>query len=269
MVILILIFLGLCFGSFITALTWRLKINKISKNKHNKKLSVVNGRSMCEDCHHQLSILDLIPVLSWVVLRGKCRYCHKSISWQNPLIELTTVGVFIVSYLFWPINLHGRGLFDLIAWLVIAVGLVAIAVYDLRSFIIPNRIIYPLMVLGLIYVALNLAFFKGGVNSLEDALWGVLIISGTFYLLFQLSGGKWIGGGDVKLGFLLGLISWGPIESLLLLFIASLSGTLVSLPLLMSKRANAKTHLPFAPFLILAAIICQIVGPSIVHHIQN
>lgn len=272
MTILILVFLGLCAGSFITALTWRLKA-RTTKSKHkskNSSLSIINGRSMCPNCRHRLSILDLIPVISWIALRGRCRYCRKPINFlQYPLIELTTVILFVSSYLLWPLSLHGYGLFDFIAWLFFLVGFIAIAIYDLRWFIVPNVIVYPLIILGFIYVAVNFLVFKGGASSLIHPLWGAVIISGTFYLLYQLSGGKWIGGGDVKLGFCLGLISWGAVESLLVLFIASFAGTIVSLPFLLSKKASIKMHLPFAPFLILAAIVCQLLGMSVVHHIQN
>lgn len=224
---------------------------------------------MCPNCRHQLSALDLIPVFSWLMLKGRCRYCRKQISIQYPFIEIVTAFLFICSYLLWPLSFHGQGLFDFIAWLFFLVGFMSIAIYDLRWFIVPNVIVYPLTVLGLIYVAINFFVFNAGTASLIHPLWGILIISGTFYLLYQLSGGKWIGGGDVKLGLFLGLISWGALESLLLLFIASFVGTIMSLSFLLSKKASIKTHLPFAPFLILAAIICQLLGMSIVHHIQN
>ena len=100
-VIIILAWLGLCAGSFVNALVWRLHEQKRSK-KADKKLSILNGRSMCVHCRHELTWYDLIPLFSWLLLRGKCRYCKKPISWQYPIVELATAAVFVLSYIFWP-----------------------------------------------------------------------------------------------------------------------------------------------------------------------
>src|SRR5690348_8244818 len=116
MIVLLLGALGLGLGSFVNALVWRLHEQELAEEepKHKrakgkarqlsaKELSIVSGRSMCPDCHHELAPQDLIPVLSWLWLRGKCRYCSKPISWQYPLVELVTAALFIVSYLSWPL----------------------------------------------------------------------------------------------------------------------------------------------------------------------
>src|SRR4051812_13278636 len=100
MIIAVLIVFGLCLGSFVNALVWRVHEQEAAK-KPNKKLSVLNGRSMCPHCEHELAAKDLIPVLSWLSLGGKCRYCHKPISKQYPLVELLTALLVVGSYIWW------------------------------------------------------------------------------------------------------------------------------------------------------------------------
>jgi leader peptidase (prepilin peptidase) / N-methyltransferase len=276
MIILILIVAGLIFGSFVNALVWRLheqehtQENKAkSRKKRATELSILKGRSICTHCGHQLASKDLVPVLSWLSLKGKCRYCHKPISWQYPVVELLTVGLFIFSYLFWPVPMHSVGLFTFMLWLVFLVGFIALSVYDLRWFVLPNRIVYPLILLALLQLLIILAFFHGGFNAFIGAFWGALIASGIFYLLFQISKGQWIGGGDVKLGALLGILVGGPFASILLLFVASASGTLLSLPFLLTGQAKRNTKLPFGPLLIVGAIVARLFGASIYSHFRN
>src|SRR4051812_47403609 len=112
MLIFIILALGLCAGSFVNALVWRIheqtKSTKL-KAKDKKNLSIINGRSICPACKHNLAWYDLIPVVSWLVLRGKCRHCAKPISTQYPLVELICGLVFAVSYIFWPVSLDSGG----------------------------------------------------------------------------------------------------------------------------------------------------------------
>jgi prepilin signal peptidase PulO-like enzyme (type II secretory pathway) len=103
------------------------------------------------------------------------------------------------------------------------------------------------------------------VNALINTLLAVVVGGGIFYLLFQISGGKWIGGGDVKLGWLLGLAVGTPVMSLLFIFLAAVGGTLLTLPLLVTKRVNRSSLIPFGPFLIAGAVIAVLFGSSIVH----
>jgi len=260
MIIIILTFLGLCFGSFVAALVWRLK---------QSDLSIFRGRSICPNCRHVLGPFDLIPIVSWVMLKGQCRYCHKTISWQYPLIEASTALLFLVSYLWWPQTLRGVGLFDFMIWLILIIGFVALTVYDLRWRILPNSLVYILLGVSIVKVLADVLVFKNDHSSLLNPLWGVLIIAGLFYGLFQISKGRWIGGGDVKLGVCLGLLSYSPLTSLLLLFIASTSGSAISTVLLVSKKFNRKSQIPFGPFLILGAIVCELFGQAIVNYLKN
>lgn len=255
MIIILLFLAGLMFGSFVNALVWRVhKQSKLTGKKDKAKYSISKGRSMCSHCDHELAPKDLIPVISWLSLGGKCRYCHKPIE-DSPLVEIATAILFAVSYAFWPYGFESKGLTLFLLWLAILVGLVALAVYDLRWYLLPNRILYPLLWLAIIQVFVVSLIFGGGKASLVEAAWGVLIGGGIFYLLFQVSQGKWIGGGDVKLGVVLGLLVGGPVASMLVIFLASLLGTCIALPLMLTGKMTSKSRLPFGPLLITGAII--------------
>lgn len=265
MIIAILILLGLCFGSFVNALVWRIheqEKNPKSRVASYKELSVINGRSMCPNCQHRLKTTDLIPVISWLSLGGKCRYCKKPISWQYPLVELGTALLFIMSYVFWPTEISGWEGVYFVLWLVCLVGFMALVIYDLRWMLLPNKIIFGLY-LVVATMVLTQMIQQASLEPLWRSLAGVIVGGGLFYLLFQISDGRWIGGGDVKLGFLLGAIVGGPAQALLLLFIASLAGSLISIPLILSKKAHKGTRIPFGPFLILATIVVQLWGEKL------
>lgn len=282
MIIAILVIFGLALGSFVNALVWRLheqeqraKGKGQSKKKDSKlspqssalspsNLSILRGRSMCPECRHGLPIKDLIPVLSWLSLRGKCRYCSKPISWQYPVVELTTSALFVASYIWWPIEFNNFGLTNFAVWLVCLVGFVALTVYDFRWLTLPNRIVYPLIVLAAAMVIANVTVFEGGFELVRDTLVSIAIASGLFYGLFNLSKGKWIGGGDVKLGLLIGLLIADGVSAFLVLFIASLIGTITIIPGMISRKLNTNSQVPFGPFLIVATVIVKLFGASLI-----
>jgi prepilin signal peptidase PulO-like enzyme (type II secretory pathway) len=267
MIITILILLGLCFGSFVNALVWRLYEQDLPKKKrvaNDKELSITKGRSMCPHCQHTLAWYDLLPVVSWLSLQGKCRYCHKPISWQYPLVETSTALLFVCSYLWWPLDLDRQGIWLLAVWLLSLVALVALTIYDIRWMLLPNRIVFPLIAIATIGVLGNTILSNHGLHVLLRALGGLAVAGGIFYVLFQVSNGKWIGGGDVKIGFALGLLLGGPIEAFLMLFLASLLGLVVSLPALFTKKTQLSGKIPFGPFLIAATIITVLFGSSLI-----
>jgi leader peptidase (prepilin peptidase)/N-methyltransferase len=233
MTVVVLILLGLCFGSFVNALVWRLHTGK----------DWVSGRSECPHCHHILAAKDLVPVLSWLSLRGKCRYCHKPIP-DSPLVELTLPLLFVVSYICWPDPLSGSGLFSFGLWLVFLVGFLALAVYDLKWFLLPDVIVFPLIGLAVFEVIVKGAFLGAGWGEVFGSAIGAAVLSGLFLGIFWLSKGKWIGFGDVKLALILGVLAGGALPALLVLFVASMVGTLSALPLVLAGKANRKSHLP-------------------------
>ena len=268
-----LLVIGLCLGSFVNALVWRLykqtRFSGINKTNNKRQYSILFGRSMCPDCHHELAPKDLVPVFSWLWLRGKCRYCHKSISWQYPVVELLVALLFVLSYLCWPLGFGAVGVFSFVLWLIFLTAFVALGVYDLRWFILPDRIIYPLIGLALIEVIVRATIFSGGWQLVITAFWGIFFLAGLFCSLYVLSKGAWIGFGDVKLAIVLGLLVGGPLMALALIFLASVFGSLVAIPLLINGRAKATTQIPFGPFLLVSTIIIVLSGTSFSNWFNN
>jgi len=231
----------------------------------------VNGRSMCPDCRHLLAWYDLVPLFSWIALKGKCRYCKKPISPQYPTIELIAGIVFAGSYLLWPSVVHLNGQWLLLStWLAASVGLLALAVYDLRWMILPNRIIYPTLAVA---VAGRVGYIAAFENQPLHAvlLWAgsIVISSGVFLALFEFSKGKWIGYGDVRLGLITGSLLADPAKSLAMIFIASLIGTLVIIPSLRAGKRTLASKLPFGPFLIAATGIMVVFGDRLLDWYKN
>lgn len=268
MIYALLIVAGLSLGSFVNAFVWRLheQAAELDNTKPDKKylerLSIKNGRSMCPHCKHELAAKDLVPVLSWMYLRGKCRYCRKRIE-DSPIVELSTAILFVASYTWWPYALHGLGLFYFGFWLPFLVAFMALAVYDLRWYLLPDKIVFPLIGLAALQLFGAIIFYHVGWQATITAFWGVVISSGIFYALFQLSKGEWIGGGDVKLGVIIGLLLGGPMMSLLMLFIASSLGSLAGLPFLLAGKRQMR--IPFGPFLLAATVFVTLFGTSIIH----
>jgi prepilin signal peptidase PulO-like enzyme (type II secretory pathway) len=212
---------------------------------------------------------DLIPVFSWLWLRGKCRYCQKPISWQYPVVESITAMSFIVSYLAWPSMLSGWESINFGLWLVILTGLIALIVYDLRWMLLPNRIIFPLLAVAVIKDVILLRRSGDPLHQFIEVIGALAISGGIFYLIFQFSAGKWIGGGDVKLGLLLGLVLAQPSFALLQVFLASLLGTLAILPAWIRHRVTSTSKVPYGPFLILSTFIVILWGSHIINWYQN
>lgn len=267
MVYIALLLLGLCFGSFVNALVWRIYQKSLPHKRRaasQKELSIATGRSMCPHCKHTLHAKDLLPVVSWLLLKGKCRYCKKPIGWQYLLVEVVTAVLFVVSYVFWPFEFDVQGLFLIVVWLISLVAFMALAVYDIRWMLLPNSMVFPLIGLGVMQTIMVSLLFGGGVSYLISVIAAVAIAGGIFYVLFQLSGGSWIGGGDVKLGYALGLLLATPGLAFLMLFTASLLGVAVALPGLITKRNTVASKIPFGPYLMMATFICMLFGQQII-----
>lgn len=258
-----LFLLGLCAGSFVNAAVWRIR----QQAKNQDDLSVLTGRSQCVKCGHTLAAKDLIPIISWLSLNGRCRYCNKPISRQYPLVELLAGLTFAVSYLFWPQDLSEYGNLALfISWLMASVGLLALAVYDFKWLLLPNRILYPTFAVAaagrLIYI-LNLE----DLDKMQAVLdWGlaVIVASGIFWQIHLISKGRWIGYGDVRLGLVTGTLLGTPSKGFLMIFTASVLGTLYVLPTILRRKTSLETRIPFGPFLILATVLVLLFGQPII-----
>lgn len=266
MVYLLLVLFGLVIGSFINALVWR--VHEQESDKKDKKLSITKGRSLCPTCKHQLKAFDLIPVVSWVFLNGKCRYCKKPISIQYPLVELTTVILYLICYVLWPYSLESyQSIALFISWLCLLTGFIALSIYDIKWFILPNRLIYSLWPFAMVFGILN--YQNRPAYYLINILISTIIGGGIFYLIYMLSKGKWIGGGDIRLGWMLGFIAATPARSVMFIFIASLIGTAISLLFIITKRFKKHQLIPFGPFLMLGLVVVQLFGNKILDWYLN
>lgn len=254
MLIIVLFLLGLALGSFVNALVWRL----------NKNKDFIKTRSQCVHCSHELAAKDLIPVISWLLLKGRCRYCKKPISKQYPIVELTMAAVFGLSYLLWPHDLGMPGQWTLfVSWLATSVGLLALTVYDFRWMLLPNKLVYPTLAVA---VAGRLAYVVGYEPDKWSALlnWAgaIAVASGLFYIIYNLSD-KYIGGGDITLGLITGTVLAVPFKAVLMIFFASVLGLLFALPGLISQNKKLTTKIPYGPFLITATFIVLLFGQAI------
>ncbi|MFH0846006.1 MAG: prepilin peptidase [Patescibacteria group bacterium] len=245
--------LGTIIGSFLNVVILRFKKNSL------------NGSSSCPRCKKNLRWFELIPVLSFLFLKGRCRYCQKKISWQYPLVEIATGLLFLFSFIFSAQGgsaLGGQFFINLIILWVVFSLLVVIFVYDLYHKIIPNIFVYLFILFSFLKVIITFQNFSFGAD-----IWAGFLVSFPFAFLWFVSGGRWLGFGDVKLalgiGWFLGLVQ-GSTAVILAVWMGALVGLiLVGLTKLSEKhrlffRLNnftIKSELPFAPFLILGIVI--------------
>lgn len=267
MIYIVLTVLGLAFGSFVNALVWRIYQQDFNANRSKKlkshDLSITKGRSMCTHCHHTLAWYDLLPVVSWLGLSGKCRYCRKRISPQYPVVEVLTSILFVVSYIWWPMILNTPlSATQFVVWLIGLVALIALLVFDKRWSLLPDRLTYPLMGITGVFAGIAVAQASSFTLGVISAVLSASIAGGLFWLLFTLSKGKWIGGGDWKLGVSLGLLLGKPDLALLMLFLASLMGSIFALPQYIKDRRNSQV--PFGPFLIIGTLLSFFWGQQMI-----
>ncbi|HMS30983.1 MAG TPA: prepilin peptidase [Candidatus Saccharibacteria bacterium] len=259
--IIIVSLFGLALGSFVNALVWRMREQEKAGKKGFKKpeLSIVNGRSMCVHCKHELAWYDLVPVFSWLTLGGTCRYCKKTISWQYPVVELLVGALAVSSLMFWPYETSSAlEWLMFVTWVIGLVPLVALVIYDLRWMIMPTSLIYVFDVLAVIFVTL-LAISTKSWDVASSAVIGSIVIGGFFWIMYQISNGKWIGGGDVRYGFAMGaVLGWQ--KALFGLALASYLGTALVLVLLIMGKYRKKMRIPFGPFLITATYLSMLFG---------
>jgi len=248
MMIIIFLF-GLMAGSFLNCVIYRLEENK----------SFLRGRSYCPRCKHKLGFFDLIPVLSFLALRGRCRYCQKNISWQYPLVELATGVLFL---LFFEVRPPSIDIWE-VGPLLIVPFLIIIFVYDLKHYLIPDKVIYPAIALVLIYDLWKSDFLLS-IFGKSDFLISALGAAAFFGVIVLISRGKWMGVGDVKLAFLMGLILGWP-NVLVALFFAFSSGAIIGIGLIFARQKSLKSEVPFGPFLVVGTLVALFWGESIVN----
>lgn len=225
--------LGLCVGSFLNVVIDRLPAGQ----------TIVAGRSYCDHCKHKLSWHDLFPVLSFLLLGGKCRYCRVGISFQYPLVELITGLLFLLAYTTMIRIIEVYSIIRLFYFLVIISGLVAIFFTDLKYRIIPDQILVLLALASLIYLFI---FQK---NNLPEHLLAGVILLAFFLALVLATRGRGMGLGDVKYAFVMGFILGIP-YSIISFYLSFLTGALISIILVISGRKKMKGTIPFGPFLV-------------------
>jgi leader peptidase (prepilin peptidase) / N-methyltransferase len=240
---------GLLIGSFLNVVIWRVP----------RKESIVAPRSKCPSCDTPIANRDNVPVLSWLVLHGRCRHCGEPISPRYPLVEFGT------GVLFAAIGARFSTSWALPAYLVLGAALLAISAIDLEHFIIPNRIVYPV---GLTLVPLfALAALLGHQwDAFERALLGGLAGFGAL-LLIHLISPRGMGFGDVRLCFLLGLaLGWlGWPDVMFGIFAGFLYGSVIGLALIALRIRDRKSALPFGPFLAAGTITVVLLGAPALH----
>lgn len=236
MVVLLFLF-GLVAGSFLNVVAMRL----------NNKKTVYWDHSCCPFCDHALSTIDLIPLVSFLFLAGRCRYCNTRISWQYPLVEFGTGLLFgMVAFTF------GSNPFNLVFWLFFVASFVIITLYDIRFQMIPDEIVWPLVVGALLYK--ELPFFAYRLSPIAYSLLPAFVTGGFILFLVLITRERGMGMGDVPIAFLQGLLLGWP-KGAYALFLSFIIGAVISILLLANKHATLKTAVPFAPFLIIGLLI--------------
>jgi len=245
------ILVGLACGSFVNVVISRLKIDKTGQNR----LDWQNQRSYCMKCKQELAWYDLIPIASFVLLRGKCRYCQAQIPAYHIVVEILAGLIAVFLY-----NQFGFTVFS-IASFIISLLLLAILVYDWQSKLIPDSLLKIILAIGVLLQIYNLAMQNIG---WLDLLLGVVAGGGLFYLLYVISKGKWLGFGDVKLGLVLGLIVAWP-KIILLLWLGIVIGGLVGSVMLLFGNTKLKSKIAFGPFLIIGYYLVLFWGPELLN----
>lgn len=273
--------LGLCVGSFLNVV--------IDRWPHGRSL---RGRSLCEYCHHPLARRDLVPLFSWLWLKGHCRFCGQRLGRQYPLVELTS-GLLFLGVVYWLGFPPAGGLFllgfvPLFYYLFIVSVLLVVAVIDLKEGVVLEAVVFPAILITLAYrIFLGLSRLVSLYFSLRNDrlglgpyllrtdflrnrfLWefrslllvvaGALAVALFFWLVIKVTRGRGMGLGDVWLGFLAGLIVGFP-GIVVAVFLAFVLGAVVSLGLVLVHRKRFGETVPFGPFLAMGILLTIFFG---------
>lgn len=246
------ILFGAVFGSFATVLVARVP-----------SASSIGGRSACPACGTRIGPLDNIPIVSWCLLRGRCRACKAPIAWTYPAIEAITAGLFVlVLWQQWPLP-------QTLAWLWFAPIATALAFIDLEHFRLPNALTWSALLGCSVLLAAN-AVISGDRDALRGAAIGAIGLS-AFYLFLNIVSRGGMGMGDVKLALTIGLLTgysgWPFVVTAT--FTAFVLGSIVGIALMLTGRAGRKSALPFGPFMLVGVFLAPLLtdamlGPLLV-----
>mgnify|MGYP006301368667 FL=1 len=232
--------LGSIIGSFLNVVIYRLPENK----------SIITPPSHCPECGTRLGPLDLVPILSFLIFRGNCRYCNSSNSWQYPAVEFLTGLLYVLTYLKFGLSV------ELIIYLGLISLLIVCSFIDLKYQIIPNKITYPGIIIGLI-----LSLFFNHITFISSIL-GLIIPAGLLLLLAIIFKGG-MGIGDVKLIGMIGTVT-GYGYALAGIFLGALVGSVIYVPLMIAGKVDRKTRIPFGPLISLGSILMILYGQELI-----
>ena len=273
---LIVFIFGLIFGSFLSMVFARLESAGVGlepprrSKRRRPDTSPLTGRSRCDHCRKEIAWYDNIPLVSFIWLRGKCRHCQQMISHYHPLLELSSALWLTAAFLLYGLTLQfgGAATFGLVMLLLFA--------YDSKHQIIPDVVVFPSVGLAVVLIAAQTVLNQvdGTVQLLLFStdplkyLAGGVVGGGFFLILSLVSGGKWIGGGDIKLGLLLGLLLGWPYV-LVGLVVAYLIGSLYAVALLATRHAHLGSSLAFGPMLVMGYFIAACYGRELIGWYQG
>ena len=245
--------LGCIWGSFSNVCIYRLPLN----------ISVTKGRSYCLSCQKQINWFDNIPLVSFIVLMAKCRHCSTKIDFKYFLVELISGLNFLIIFYFFGISIESLLL------IILSIFFLIIYFIDLKHFIIPNELTYPLIVLGFGKTFLtnqNYFIFPDYLNSIIGGVAGYTIIWLIIFLYKKLKNIEGMGLGDAKLLAAMGF--WfGWICLPFILFFSSLIALITNVPSLLNKTKDLQTKIPFGPYIILGCIIYLLLFEKIIKFI--
>jgi len=237
---------GLIIGSFLNVVIFRI----------DDLRSILTTRSQCRSCQQTIAWYDLVPFISFFLLRAKCRNCGEKISIQYPLVEGGTGLLFAYLYLMYGLS------WSLAFYLIIFSILLVVFVYDLKTQTVPEIVVWLAVVISL----LGGAYFGG--FTLLSMIYGGIIGGGFLFLLVYFSKERWMGWGDVKIGLILGLLTGYP-NAIFALFFAFILGSIFGLALMYFQKKTIQTAIPFAPFIIFSTLFSLTYGQIFINWYLN
>lgn len=248
--------LGLSVGSFLNVVIMRTLRGE----------EFLWGRSHCDECSRSLQWWEMIPLVSFIALRGRCRTCHKEIDIMHFVVELLTGLLFlwwwVIGFAFFQLTQTPLTVLQPLFWLLVGIIMLVIVIVDLRSFIIPDWATLLLFALTLLYRVVLILTDAHQPVDFAWALFGSTLLLLFFLFLWLITAKKGIGFGDVKLVFPLGLLMGWP-SMFVGIFLAFVIGAVVGIILLLNKKIAFGRALPFGPFLILGTFLSLLYGDSL------
>lgn len=255
-------FIGACIGSFLNVVIMRSLIGE----------KWMMGRSRCDGCRRELQWFELIPLVSFVALRGKCRTCGTEIDMMHPVVEILTGSLFVwwwlIGFAFFQLGTQPLQIIQALFWLSIGVVFIAIFISDLVAYIIPDWALLWIFFSTLLYRFILIATGSYNPADLGRAILLGSVLLLTFLALWKFTKGKGMGFGDVKFVFVLGVLLGWP-NGLVAVSVAFLSGAALGLILIGIQRGGLKTAVPFGPFLIFGALVALVWGQDLVQWYQR